>query len=127
MADELAEYACDTSKVKELAHKTFDVFSSFFDRHGMIIMDICLMITKDGSKLYYEITQDCSRIKLKTLDGLSSFDKDIWRAGGSSELVATKWNELQEKITLFIKNDLNAYFKSMGLKILFYFIMYSLI
>ena len=67
---------------------------------GIQIEDICFMITKDGSKHYYEISPDCGRYK-KINDDNDSLDKDVWRAGGSSDLIHEKWRMLANIIKEF--------------------------
>jgi hypothetical protein len=61
------------------------------------------MFTTDGSKMYYQISQDCGRYKKIGEDGLDALDKDIWRAGESSELVLEKWKLLTSIVDIYVK------------------------
>ena len=52
--------------------------------------------TPDGKTVFGEISQDCGRFRHFDL---GSLDKDVWRSGGSSELVLEKWQLLLDLIS----------------------------
>lgn len=95
LSEGLANYFIDVTEAKKLVLKTYTVIG-YFLRHycGIEILDICFMATEDGQRLYYEISPDCAR--LYKINEEDSVDKDVWRAGGSSELVLQKWKEAGE-------------------------------
>jgi phosphoribosylaminoimidazole-succinocarboxamide synthase len=91
MCDDLADRFINVEQSKKLALDTFDALDKHFKKMGIYFEDICFMITTDGSKHYSEISQDCGRYKKETEEGLNDLDKDVWRSGGSGELVHLKW------------------------------------
>lgn len=109
MSNGLASQLMDVVEAEKNALKTFKILQCFFNSHGFEMMDICFMFTKDGTKMYYEISQDCARIK--KLDLSDDYDKDIWRAGGSSELIIEKWKQIADFATSAIKTELEKFYK----------------
>ena len=65
------------------------------------------MLTTDGKKHFYEISQDCGRFKRKDESGMTDLDKDIWRAGGSSDLVLKKWSEITKITHDYVRKNYN--------------------
>ncbi len=61
----------------------------------IVCYDLCLFISEDGALVFGEISQDCGRYRHFDL---GSLDKDVWRAGGSSESVLAKWQLLLDLI-----------------------------
>ncbi len=66
------------------------------------------MFDKTGSIVWSEINPDCMRVKrIETGQAREDYDKDIWRAGGSSSksTITEKW-KLFNKILIdyFTKN-----------------------
>lgn len=111
MCDDLANEFINVKKSKELAFDTFEYLEILFERMGIFLEDICFMITTDGNKHYYEISPDCGRFK-KLNDNDDSLDKDVWRAGGSSELVGKKWRMLADiikKYSLKVYHEKNVF------------------
>lgn len=94
-AEGLAEFFINVENSRNLALKTYKCIGSYLREYCDIeLLDICFMITQDGRRLFYEISPDCARLyKIHTKD---SVDKDVWRSGGSSELVLKKWQEAGE-------------------------------
>lgn len=93
----------NVNDAKNLAKKTFNRLEFHFKQMGILFQDVCFMITTDGKMHYSEISQDCGRYKKIDEDGLSSLDKDVWRAGGSSELVYDKWRQLTKITYEYVK------------------------
>ncbi len=75
-------------------------------KNNIYFQDVCLMLTVDGDKLYGEISQDCGRYKYIKENELSDLDKDIWRSGGSSELVLQKYKYIRELLENYVKENL---------------------
>jgi phosphoribosylaminoimidazole-succinocarboxamide synthase len=103
MCDDLADELIDTKCAKALAMRAFDCLNSHFLKFNVYLEDICFMITVEGKRLYGEISQDCGRYKQIDESKLSDLDKDIWRAGGSSELVIEKYKKMTSLITDYMK------------------------
>lgn len=95
LCDEQADWFIDVKKAKETARKTFAVLQDFLNEKDIMIYDLCLFISEDGETVYGEISPDCGRYRHFDL---GSLDKDVWRAGGSSDAVLEKWNLLYEMI-----------------------------
>lgn len=119
MCEDLANRLIDTVEAKKLAIKTFTVLSEFMNSFGIQFQDVCLMMLSDGKKLFGEVSQDCGRYKYLEENKLSAMDKDIWRAGGSSELVLEKWKkfsalieEASDNVLLNWQKPLHDFFKS---------------
>ncbi len=96
MCDDQADYYIDVKKAKKTAALTFSVLSDFLASKDIVIYDLCLFISEDGETVYGEISPDCGRYRHYDL---GSLDKDVWRAGGSSDQVLKKWNLLYKMIT----------------------------
>jgi phosphoribosylaminoimidazole-succinocarboxamide synthase len=76
--------------------KIFGILSDFLQEKGIVIYDLCLFISTEGKIVFGEISPDCGRFRHYDLGEL---DKDVWRAGGSSDDVIKKWNLLYTLIT----------------------------
>lgn len=76
----------------------FHVFQHYMQQVGLSILDGCFMFDRTGTMCYSEPNQDCMRIQLS--DGSSSFDKDLWRTGGSAsaERIKDKWSALNTRL-----------------------------
>ena len=121
MADDLADRFIDVAKARLLAQKAFQALSEHFLRMNIRFKDVCFMIVQSGDCLFGEVSQDCGRYeaidprveafqqcvteKLPWTTDSDSVDKDIWRAGGSSELVLEKW----QRLTFLLKAYVTEY------------------
>jgi hypothetical protein len=58
---------------------------------GLEILDGCMMIDTSCNYIWSEINPDCLRVK--SIKQREDYDKDIWRAGGSSskDVILKKW------------------------------------
>jgi phosphoribosylaminoimidazole-succinocarboxamide synthase len=83
-------------EAKNLARETFSWMEGMFRDAGLLLVDICFFIDKNGKMLYGEISPDCMRVK----DGdgnpeeSESFDKDLWREGEKEKLIAKRYHKL---------------------------------
>jgi len=94
MSESLAAYLINVNKTQQLALRTFEVLNRHLANCGVEIWDFCLFVNREGSHIFGEISQDNGRYrKLGTGEAL---DKDVWRAGGSSENVLEKWKLLTQ-------------------------------
>jgi len=93
LCDEMAEWFIDVRKARLAAQRVYRALSGFLGKRDVVLYDLCLFITEDGEKVFGEISQDCGRFRHFDL---GSLDKDVWRAGGSSEQVLEKWRRLLE-------------------------------
>ena len=96
LCDDQADFYIDVKEAKKTAVKTFQLLQDFLNEKDIVIYDLCLFISEDGKTVFGEISPDCGRYRHYDL---GSLDKDIWRAGGSSDEVLKKWNLLYELIT----------------------------
>ena len=95
MPECMANWYIDTKRATRTATFAFDVLKMFLKKRDIEIQDICFLMNQSGNKIISEISQDCGRYVYK---GGESLDKDIWRSGGSSEVVAEKWAKILELI-----------------------------
>jgi len=103
LPEHLAKREIDVDTAKRNVLKLFYSISHYFDMMGLEIQDACFMIDRSGSLFWSEINQDCMRIKSKN----NSFDKDIWRTGGSDvkEKILDKWGQFNPLLSqCLIKN-----------------------
>lgn len=96
LADMVADWYIDVARARATALRTYDALAEFLGDHDVVCYDLCLFVTQDGSTVFGEISQDCGRYRHFDL---GSLDKDVWRAGGSSEQVLEKWKTLLEVIS----------------------------
>ncbi|CAF1482447.1 unnamed protein product [Rotaria sordida] len=106
ITEDLLTHVIDIKQTKLCVLKMFMVLQSYFFRVNLLIKDVCFMLNKNGEQFWSEINQDCMRIT--AIDSnQNKFDKDIWRAGGSSsrEQILQKWNDFNKIfIDYFMKN-----------------------
>ncbi|MDB5185043.1 MAG: hypothetical protein JWN38_851 [Candidatus Saccharibacteria bacterium] len=95
LPEPMADWFIDTIKARETAHTAFDALTKFLGEKGLELWDICFFVTEDGTKLFGEVSPDCMRVRAK--DG-TSLDKDIWRSGGSSDLLLAKWQAFADLV-----------------------------
>ncbi len=97
--------------VKKNAMKTALIIKNFLLENNIYMVDCCFMYTTDGLMLYGEFSQDCGRYKYVNEHQLEDLDKDIWRAGGSSDLVLEKYKKIsylvQKGMKIYLQRDLN--------------------
>lgn len=96
ISEHLVAPLINVQKTQTEALKMFHAIRQTFSESGLVIKDICFMISEESDKRYFwsEINQDCMRISYKA----ESLDKDVWRVGGSSssDLIVAKWNRFNE-------------------------------
>ena len=95
LPDTVADWFIDTKEARGTALRVYDALSNFLNEKDIVCYDLCLFISEDGKKVFGEISQDCGRFRHFDL---GSLDKDVWRAGGSSEMVLSKWQTLLDLI-----------------------------
>ncbi|MGC4120628.1 MAG: hypothetical protein QM765_39835 [Myxococcales bacterium] len=96
LGDEMADWFIDVAEARMTARRVHKALQDFLGARDIVLYDLCLFITEDGKKVYGEISQDCGRFRHFDL---GSLDKDVWRAGGSSEQVLEKWRMLLTSLT----------------------------
>lgn len=103
--EDLAKYFIDTDAARQTVTKAFDAIYNFLIYSGIRLIDICMMTDKSGKRLYYEISQDCCRMKL--IDGGTSVDKDNWRDGKSHDNIRETWaiacTRVEENVERYLK------------------------
>jgi phosphoribosylaminoimidazole-succinocarboxamide synthase len=106
VCDDLADEFINVEVAKPTAKKIFNCLDQHFSKMNVYFEDVCLMLTVEGDKLYGEVSQDCGRYKYVKENELSDLDKDVWRAGGSSQLVLQKYQMLSAIVKDYVKNVL---------------------
>ena len=95
MSESLADWFIDVKAATSTALRLQRELSNILAKCDVVVYDLCLFITQDGSTVFGEISQDCGRFRHFDL---GSLDKDVWRSGGSSEMVLEKWKLLDSLI-----------------------------
>lgn len=95
LGDAQADWFINVREARATALRVHRALSNFLGARDIVLYDLCLFITEDGSTVFGEISQDCGRFRHFDL---GSLDKDEWRAGGSSEHVLQKWQLLLDHI-----------------------------
>lgn len=88
--DDFAKFWIDTKLAKILAMLYSRLINYILEQHNYKLIDICYFIDASGKRVYSEISPDCMRIIKGNLD----YDKDLWRAGKSDELIKERWKVL---------------------------------
>jgi len=92
LPETMANWYIDTERAALTARIAFGALERSLGKVGLELWDMCFFITEDGQKIFSEISPDCMRVRSQ--DG--SLDKDVWRSGGSSNLVLQKWAEFAD-------------------------------
>jgi phosphoribosylaminoimidazole-succinocarboxamide synthase len=95
LGDEVADWYIDTTAARLTAKRVYKALADFLAPRDVVVYDLCLFVTEDGRTVFGEISQDCGRFRHFDL---GSLDKDVWRSGGSSDLVLEKWRVLLDVI-----------------------------
>lgn len=88
----MANWYIDVERASQTARAAFGGIERALGKVGLELWDMCFFITEDGQKIFSEISPDCMRVRSQD----ESLDKDVWRSGGSSELVTAKWTKFVE-------------------------------
>lgn len=97
LPEPLADCFIDIKAAKKTALKVHETLEEFLGARDIVCNDLCLFIAEDGETLYGEVSQDCGRFRHFDL---GSLDKDVWRGGGSSDIVLEKWQKLLDCIEI---------------------------
>ena len=92
----------DLDKARLNVVKLYCTFEYYLREVGLEIQDGCFMLDQKAEVFWSEINPDCMRIKSTSLSEV--YDKDIWRAGGSSskEEILKKWSLLNKILTDYL-------------------------
>lgn len=96
--DYAALWLDDIAAAKKLARNAFLWIEQRFAKAGLQLVDICFFIDRTGTVLYGEISPDCMRVRDGDSADAQSFDKDLWRSGGSPEDVLERYQRLHELV-----------------------------
>ena len=88
----MANWYIDVEQASLTARAAFGGIERALGKVGLELWDMCFFITEDGKQIFSEISPDCMRVRSQD----ESLDKDVWRSGGSSELVTAKWTKFVE-------------------------------
>ena len=94
MSESVADWFIKVDDARDLALTAYKGLNRHFHRFGVDIWDLCFFVTADGKAIFGEVSPDNGRYKRMDDSKDTDLDKDIWRAGGSSELVLQKWTLL---------------------------------
>jgi len=103
LCDDLADKFINVAETKKLALKTFKVLDKHFEKMGIYFQDVCFMIDRSGSSHFSEVSQDCGRYKKIDENGMTSYDKDLWRGNSSSETVHERWRQMTNFTKEYVK------------------------
>lgn len=112
ISQELVRNIILTDETERSAVKIFLTIQHYFSNLDLEVQDSCFMLDADGTVFWSEINQDCMRIKPRSADKTAGYDKDIWRAGGSSKSaqLLEKWTVLNGMLRKYF-ND-NPFYKT---------------
>lgn len=98
--DYAAVWMHDVGYAKEMARQTFIWMEKMFEVAGVRLIDMCIFIDRAGQTIYGEISPDCMRVRLDLGDPsqAEAADKDLWRAGHSSESLHRRYEELHQRL-----------------------------
>jgi hypothetical protein len=85
--EELVHNVQDVEASVDSTIRIFFTIQHYLHQIGLEVQDGCIMLDPKGRTMWSEINQDCMRLKRREImnaNGQETFDKDIWRAGGSS-------------------------------------------
>jgi hypothetical protein len=97
--EELVHGVQDVEQSVDSTTRIFFTIQHYLHEIGLEVQDGCIMLDPTGRTMWSEINQDCMRIKRREVahvNGQDVYDKDLWRAGGSSvkETILDKWMQL---------------------------------
>jgi len=95
LCDAQADWFIDVARARVTALEVYRALSGFLAEKDIVLYDLCLFVTAAGDTVFGELSQDCGRFRHFDL---GSLDKDVWRAGGSSDQVMAKWKLLLQMI-----------------------------
>jgi phosphoribosylaminoimidazole-succinocarboxamide synthase len=93
LPEPMADWYIDTADAQQTALRAFTALQTYLRDCGLELWDICFFIAQDGTTMFGEVSPDCLRVR--AADG-AALDKDVWRQGGSSETVLSKWQNFVE-------------------------------
>lgn len=105
---DLIESMTDLTATRLTALRLLTTMSWYLGSLGVEIKDFCFMVSLDGQTVYSELNQDCMRLVPTSSSESSSYDKDLWRAGGSSAsgLILAKWGKFNSMLGEWFRNHL---------------------
>ena len=102
MPEALADRLIDTRAATRTALAVFAVVRSRLARVGLDVWDACFLFDATGEILCYEISPDNMRIKsagwANDPQAANEFDKDLWRRGTDTALLAHQWRILAAQL-----------------------------
>jgi phosphoribosylaminoimidazole-succinocarboxamide synthase len=98
--DYAAVWMRDVGYAKEMARQTFIWMEKMFEAAGIRLIDMCIFIDREGKTIYGEISPDCMRVRLDLGDPsqAKAADKDLWRAGRSSDSLRRRYEEVHQRL-----------------------------
>lgn len=90
LPEPMADWFIDVAAARQTALQAFTALETSLAQKGLELWDICFFISTDGKTVFGEVSPDGMRVR----DMTGHLDKDVWRSGGSSELLLEKWQQL---------------------------------
>lgn len=86
----------EVEHAKSMARETFRWLEDLFAERGVLLIDMCIFIDRDGRLIYGEISPDCMRARIESGRNPNgdALDKDTWRDGGSRRNVLEAYERL---------------------------------
>jgi phosphoribosylaminoimidazole-succinocarboxamide synthase len=90
----------NVAHAKELSRQVFLWMEEFFEAAGIRLVDMCLLIDRQGELIYGEVSPDAMRVRMDLGDPASSeaAAKDVWRSGGSADSLRKNYDTIYERI-----------------------------
>jgi phosphoribosyl-AMP cyclohydrolase/phosphoribosyl-ATP pyrophosphohydrolase/uncharacterized protein related to proFAR isomerase len=112
ISEELVKNVIDTGETEMSAIKIFTSIQHYLSQLSLEVQDACFMLNAEGTVFWSEINEDCMRIKTAARESsTTAYDKDIWRAGGSSKSaqILDKWTTLNNMLReYFVKHPFHS-------------------
>lgn len=91
ITEDLISTYTNPNRIKQIAIEAYCTFQYYAHEVGLEVLDGCMMVDNNMEWIWSEINPDCLRVK--SIKEREDYDKDIWRAGGSSskDLIMKKW------------------------------------
>lgn len=112
--DYAALWVDDVAAAKRTARAAFAFLEGLFGSAHLVLVDICFFIDRSGRTVFGEVNPDCLRVRDMGIDpgDATSFDKDVWRKGGSPAELKQRYTDLHDRlfppVNLKPKKDMKA-------------------
>jgi phosphoribosylaminoimidazole-succinocarboxamide synthase len=95
LPDAVADWFLDTATARRTALDTFAALEAFLASAGFVLVDLCFVMSVDGTLVISEVSPDCMRVRDARTG--AHFDKQLWRGGDPPEAILAAWTTLCER------------------------------